>query len=186
MGYSTSFVGRFEITNGPMSKAHAEYLREFSKTRRMQRDIAKLEQCLAKGTFKDPLREAAGLPLGNQGGYFVGGRGYMGQDMDSSILDHNEPPVSQPGLWCSWTVTKDNQSIEWNKAEKFYHYIEWLEYLIVHFLNRWGYQIRGDVSWQGGHKDDKGVIVVRNNRVTVIESGPDPHSTDPPVAGIWV
>ena len=79
-------------------------------------------------TMPDPIRQAAGLPIGDEAAYFVGGKGDFGQDHDNSIVDYNEPPTGQPGLWCQWII-EDNEII-WDGGEKFYNYIEWIEYLI--------------------------------------------------------
>jgi hypothetical protein len=61
----------------------------------------------------------------------------------------------------------------WDGNEKFYHYAEWLEYLIGHFLAPWGYTLNGTVKWVGEDPADSGVIEVENNRVTTREGGDD-------------
>ena len=68
--------------------------------------------------------------------------------------------------WCKWVPTEDGCAIEWNGAEKFYDYVEWLEYLIEHFLGPWGYLLNGTVSWQGEDGDDRGRLHVTDNTVT--------------------
>jgi hypothetical protein len=138
---------------------HAAYLKQFSQTRRMRRDPNRLKQ------FPDPIREAVGLPLGKEGGYFVGGGGFWGQDHDESVLDYNEPPEGQPGLWCQWIPNELSTAIVWNQGEKFYYYVEWLEYLLKHFLTPWGYVVNGQVYWQGEDDPDRGTIVVKDNKV---------------------
>ena len=127
-------------------------------------------------TLPDSVRIAAGLPIGLEGAYFVGGSGFCGQDRDASILEYNDPPAGQPGLWCqwvpnqkdkeTWTRSEDGTEIGWNGAEKFYCYIEWLQYIIDHFLKPWGYVLNGEVEWQGERRDDTGLIVVNDNVVT--------------------
>lgn len=57
-------------------------------------------------------------------------------------------------------------TIVWDGCEKFYFYIEWLEYLIENFLKPWGYKLNGSVSWRGELFSDIGVITVENNKVT--------------------
>ena len=125
--------------------------------------------------MEDPVRIAAGLPIGIEGGYFVSGGSNPPFD-DKSIIDYNTPPEGQPGLWCQWVPNKDgeepytdaadNSEIGWNGVEKFYHYIEWLEYIIEHFLKPWGYVLNGEVEWAGESREDIGMIVVKNNVVT--------------------
>jgi hypothetical protein len=158
MGYTTDFAGSFRLDK-PLTTAHAAYLVQFSETRRVKRDPERAAR------LPDPLRIAAGLPIGNDAGYFVGGVGEFGQDDDESVVDPNEPPDGQPGLWCGWTVGEDEQSIEWNGVEKFYNYVQWLEYLITHFLAPWGYTLNGEVRWEGEDEQDRGVIRVENDDV---------------------
>lgn len=163
MGYNTEFYGSFELSE-PLSFEHKNYLRKFADTRRMRRN----ESILSK--FKDPIREAVGLPVGVEGEYFVGGTGNFGQDHDESILDYNDQPRTQPCLWCQWVPSEDGTKIEWNGAEKFYGYIQWIEYLLKNFLIPWGYNLNGTVHWRGEEFGDDGKIVVKDNVVSVITS----------------
>jgi hypothetical protein len=160
MGYTTDFEGCFTLDK-PLDSGHAAYLRAFAETRRMNRDPRIAD------TFSDPLRQNIGLPIGAAGEYFVGGSGYFGQDSDNSIIDFNVPPDTQPGLWCQWIPNEDGTAIVWDGGEKFYHYVEWIKYLIEHFFSRWGYTLNGDVSWQGEEHDDHGVIMIRGNECFV-------------------
>jgi hypothetical protein len=158
MGYTTDFYGSFDLDK-PLTEAHAKYLKAFSESRRMTRDENKVQ------SFSDPLREAVGLPIGRQGGYYVNAKGFHGQDHDDSIIDYNRPPNSQPSLWCKWVPSDDGRNIEWDGGEKFYDYIGWIEYLIENFLAPWGYKLNGEVEWQGEDRDDFGMIVVKDNIV---------------------
>jgi hypothetical protein len=160
MGYTTEFTGSFAIDR-PLSPEHAAYLRQFSGTRRMKRVSDKTE------AFPDPVRHAVGMPVGIDGGYFVGGSGWAGQGQDSSIVDYNRPPSGQPGLWCKWEPNEDGTAIEWNGHEKFYEWEAWLRYLVEHFLRPWGYTLNGEVEWEGEDQGDVGKIVVTDNNVTV-------------------
>jgi hypothetical protein len=125
----------------------------------MKRDAKKAE------TLPDLKRIAVGLPIGVEGGYFVGSEENFGQNNTPDVLNHNEPPQGQPGLWCQWTVNDANDAIEWDCGEKFYSYVEWLQYLIEHFLKPWGYTVNGTALWSGEESDDQGAIEVVNNRV---------------------
>lgn len=160
MGYTTNFQGKIEITP-PMHTAHVNYINKFSETRRMKRnaDLAL--------NLPDPTREAANLPIGEQAEYFVGGLGVYGQGNDPSILDNNKPPASQPGLWCQWEVSEDGKYLQWNECEKFYDYVEWLEYLIRHFFKTWNYTLNGEIKWQGEEVGDFGVISCKENVITI-------------------
>lgn len=187
MGYTTDFSGAFTVTP-QLTPEHRAYLAAFAGTRRMKRDATKA------AALPDPVREAVGLPIGKEGAYFVGGEDYRGQSRDDSVLDYNEPPGiasyesgggfsmssynayaqarrsaieagAQPGLWCQWVPTDDGHAIEWDQGEKFYEYIEWIKYLIHHFLKPWGYTLNGEVSWYGEEREDTGLIRIVDNEV---------------------
>ena len=53
--------------------------------------------------------------------------------------------IAQPGLWCGWRPNEDGTVIEHDGGEKFYDYTEWIQYLVHHFLEPWGYKLNGDV-----------------------------------------
>ena len=161
MGYTTEFQGTFSL-NKTLTEDQVVYLTKFSETRRMKRDAK------VAATLPDPLRNAVGLPIGNEAEYFVGGVGDFGQDDDLSVIDHNDPPKNQPGLWCQWVPSADGEGIEWNGGEKFYYYVEWLNYIIKNFLIPWGLVLNGTVKWRGEDFDDAGKIIVKDNVVSKI------------------
>lgn len=163
MGYTTYFEGEFKLDR-PLTVAHKAYLDQFNQTRRMERDA---DKTALRG---DPRRLAVGLPVGEEGAYFVGESGMMGQNTGHDVLDHNGPPKGQPGLWCKWVPNQDGTAIEWSEAEKFYDYTEWIAYLIEHFLEPWGYKVNGKVTWDGEDSDDKGTIHVKDNMVQAIRA----------------
>ncbi len=164
MGYTTDFYGSFDLDK-PLTEAHAAYLHKFSETRRMGRHADLVAE------LPDPIREAVGLPVGIQGEYYVGDdmTGYFVKagfnEPPKNIIDHNTEPSTQPGLWCQWVPHEDCRSIVWDGGEKFYSYVEWLIYIIDNFLKPWGYTLNGEVQWQGENMEDRGVLVVENNRV---------------------
>ena len=115
-------------------------------------------------TMPDTVREAAKLPP--VGAYYVGSAAdNFGQNADESIINSNQPPSGQPGLWCQWVPSSDGTAIEWDGGEKFYDYTEWIIYLIEQFLKPWGYILNGEVEWQGQSRGDIGRIVVTDNAV---------------------
>ena len=166
MGYTTEFDGKFNLDK-PLTTEHRAYLTAFAETRRMKRDAEKT------ALRPDPLRLAVSLPVGDEGGYYVGASGYTGddpfahhgQEHSTDVTDYNTEPTGQPGLWCQWTPSEDGSAIEWDGGEKFYDYVEWIEYLIRHFLSPWGYALNGTVKYQGEESSDKGRIVIVNNGV---------------------
>lgn len=164
MGYTTDFDGQFDL-NKPLASQHKAYLEAFASTRRMKRDAY-----ITEGR-PDPVRLAAGLPVGLDGGYFVGEGGHAGQGEHNAdyetigILSYNYPPNGQPGLWNQWVPNDDGTAIQWDGGEKFYNYIEWIEYLIEHFLKPWGYVLNGEVEWFGEDSNDRGLICIEDNVV---------------------
>ena len=160
MGYTTEFQGAFQVEPA-LEQSHVKYLQAFANSRRMKRDKSICRK------MPDPIREAVGLAVGPEGCYFVGGQGFKGQERDKSVVEGNQPPAGQPGLWCKWEPTDDGNQIEWNGAEKFYDYIEWIEYLIKHFLVPGGYVLNGDVMWQGEEIGDVGMIQIVDNIVDI-------------------
>ncbi|MFC1706647.1 hypothetical protein ACFL59_07480 [Planctomycetota bacterium] len=159
MGYTTEFVGEFAV-EPPLAGVHYAYLERFCRTRRMKREPKTLE------AMRDPLREAVGLPVGTDGEYFVAARLQCGVDSDSSVVDYNQPPSPQPGLWCQWRPSPDGRTLAWDGIEKFYDYRPWLKYLIANMLKPWGYTVGGLVLWHGERWDDTGIIrVIRNDVV---------------------
>ena len=139
MGYSTDFYGVFKL-NKRLEPEHHAFLKKLSETRRMARNV-------------DPM-------------YGIEGELYV-EDDEIGVVDHNRPPKTQPGLWCQWCPTEDGMGIEWDGGEKFYQYVEWLEYIIIVVLKPRGYVLSGEVRWSGEEQGDVGKIIVNDNKVTV-------------------
>lgn len=169
MGYTTYFNGSLKF-NKPVEDWLVAYIDKFNKTRRMKRNNEKIKEL-----FPDWKKHCFAGNLGVEGEYFVGGIGFYGQDSDSSVLDHNYPASTQPGLWCQWVIGGNNDELMWDEGEKFYDYVEWLEYMIANFFDPLGYVLNGDISWEGEESDDVGIIHVEDNFVDV-EYGVHVHS----------
>lgn len=146
MGYTTDFYGSFKL-NKKLDSKTKRFLQKLNETRRMKRKL--------------PPK------YGIEGEFFVDGHGFMGQDDDDTVIDHNQPPITQPSLWCSWRPNDEGTEIAWDGSEKFYCYIEWIRYLIVSVLAPANYVLNGTVEWQGEDYSDKGVIIVSDNVVKV-------------------
>lgn len=144
MGYTTDFEGTLKL-NKTLTAEDKTFLEKLASTRRMARNV-----------------EGYGV----DGEFYVDGTGFMGQGNDDNIINHNRPPRTQPSLWLQWVPTQDGNGIEWDGGEKFYEYVEWLEYLIVKILAPKGYVLNGTVDWQGERDEDKGTITVKDNVVT--------------------
>ncbi len=130
----TYLNGEVQI-NPPLEAIHLAYLDRFSRIRHMKRDVSLLEK------LRDPLREAAGLPLGLEGAYYIAGKNFSIELDDPTILNRNTPPQGQTHLWCRWEPAGDGKSYIWRNGDKSYGYNEWLKYLIAHFFNPWHYKL---------------------------------------------
>lgn len=155
MGYTTDLYGSVTITP-PLNADEQSYLRDFAETRRMRRD---------------------------NGAYFVKGDGYCGQgDGPDRILDYNTPPPGQPGLRCQWVPTDDGAGLEHDGGDKFYNAVEWMQYLIDHFLRpgarakgskaderlarfTFDHVVNGTINAEGEESGDLWRLVVTDNRV---------------------
>lgn len=159
MGYTTEFKGSFDFDR-KIPENIAEYINRFSNTRHMLRD-----NDVIKELYPNWKENCWNGDLGTEGEYF------LDEDYDyrenKSVKNHNYPPESQPGLWCQWVVTEDREHLEWDGAEKFYYYQEWLEYLIRNFFAPSGIRLNGEVKWQGEDMDDRGLLIVEDNAVSV-------------------
>jgi hypothetical protein len=189
MGYTTDFNGSFELSR-PATAEEREYVNRIADTRRMQRDVTKLME-LYKGEHGNPFakdKTNADEVYGFKGEY----DGNMGQSNDASVIDHNAASgeiawkdyngdwekrdemqkainadiIKQPGLWCQWRLD-DETTLAWDGSEKFYNYIEWLQYLIAHFFEPWGIKVNGEVTWQGEDNADIGKIIVKDNEIEI-------------------
>jgi hypothetical protein len=160
MGYTTEFAGQFRLDR-KLAPEHEVYLRAFNDTRHMF-----LNPKRAAG-IADPLRVAAGLPVGPEGAYCVFMRG--GVSTARGIVRQDAPPMLGPNCsrYCGWVPTDDGCAVTWDGAEKFSGYAAWLAFVVEHFLDRWGYAVRGSVAWQGETDADRGVLFVRNNKIVV-------------------
>jgi hypothetical protein len=152
MGYTTDFNGKFEL-NKKLSEEDHKFLTKFAESRRMARNV-------------DPK-------YGVEGEFYVDGSEMFGQGKDSDIINYNQPPKTQPSLWCQWVPTKDGMGLEWDGGEKFYNYIEWLQYIIENILKPRGYVLNGEVYWYGEDNADTGVMVVVDNVVSTRAQGDD-------------
>jgi hypothetical protein len=84
----------------------------------------------------------------------------------------NGKPTS---IYCQWMPTEDGTGLEWDGAEKFYDYVEWLEYMVSHFIKPWGYTLNGSVTWTSAiYEPARGTIHVQDNHISVT-SEPPPH-----------
>jgi hypothetical protein len=147
MGYTTDFMGEFKLDREADIELQ-RILKGLCQTRRVKRRVDEIK-------------------YGIEGEFYFGGTGYKGQDEDPTIIDHNRPPITQPGLWCQWKLQDDNITIAWDNGEKFYDYIDWIKYIIERILKPRKYKLNGIVEWHGESWDAFGMIIIKNNKVTI-------------------
>lgn len=176
MGYTTDFDGSLELKPA-LSPKHVEYLNRLFRTRRMKRDVAKLME-LYNGKHGNPFIIGPEHDFyGHEGEFFANEDGNSGQTDDGTIIDYNTPPGQAgymgsnksgvPGLWCGWEISEDGTELMWDGGEKFYNYVEWLEWIINKFFNPWKIKANGTIYWYGEDREDLGKIKVRDNEVFV-------------------
>lgn len=173
---SQRFEGAVTI-DPPLNPTEIAYLTRFAQTRRMDR---------------------------TNGPYYVNGSGLFGSAREPDIRNYNQPPEGQPSLWCQWLPTLDGTAIIWDGEEKFYDPVEWMQYLIDHFLRpdahaatsdefaafTFNHTLNGIIHIQCADSD-QWRIVVTNNTVTRLDpiitwptpDGVKTHNLPPMLAG---
>jgi hypothetical protein len=106
MGHTTDFIGHVDISP-PLNDAEQDYLTAFRLSRRFDRP---------------------------DGPYAVPGNPYLDERDGRDIDAYNRVAPGQPELWCQWEMCWDGCCVAWDGHEKFYRPVEWLRYLIEHFL----------------------------------------------------
>lgn len=101
--------------------------------------------------------------------YGIEGEYYVEDDESVGVVDINTPPSTQPGLWCQWVPTEDNNGIVWDGNEKFYEADKWMAYIISILANK-GYIANGIIEAQGEDTNDHWYLSVSNNKVSVLSS----------------
>jgi hypothetical protein len=158
MGYNTVWVGCYEVYNkngkrSRLPKKLADLLVGLSGTRRMSRDTSILAKRL------NMSKEKCERLYGCYGELYIE-KDYettLGQTEYPEIVNYNQPPPNQPSLWCDFTYNRKGKVIEWKESEKTYDGLEWIRY-ITNLVQSHGYDLRGDMCWQGEEEDDNGVL----------------------------
>lgn len=166
MGYTTYFHGGVNVVP-PLNEAERDYLHDFANSRRMK-------------TTAGPYLASPGDDMG-QDNSRIETLMFAGQPV--KVIDHNQPPDGQPGLWVHWVPSEDGAQIGWDQGEKFYYGAEWMKYLIDHFLKpgalaqasgdpqfadfTFDHTVNGEIEAEGEEPDDRWILRVRDNVVAV-------------------
>lgn len=87
------------------------------------------------------------------------------QEKLGKLADDRHDATEFPGNYCQWVPTDDGLGIAWDQNEKFYDYVEWLQYVIDEILKPAGYELIGMVEYQGDDVDDHGYLTIEDDRV---------------------
>jgi hypothetical protein len=144
MGYDTKFTGRFAFSR-PLTAKECAILQAVHDHRHQD-------------DFKLPYAASEIRPVEIEREIFK--PCYIGEGYDSISKKY-------PSRYCKWTVSLNKRALVWDKMEKFYNYVNWLEYLISHFFAVWGVQLNGTIKWKGANRGDQGTITMKNNKIRV-------------------
>lgn len=96
---------------------------------------------------------------------------------------YNTPTKNYPSRWCDWTPNETGTYIEWDGVGNFAAPVEWLRYLIDHFIGQnpldrpslpflRGHTCNGEIIINGPGWDDVWKIKVKDNVVKLKELVP--------------
>lgn len=160
MGYTTEFIGQFDCTPALPAQLVKD-INDYADTRHFKRNCDETKYGLEGEMYID--RDKRDI----MGASTPGTERQWDTSSDPEVKSYNEPAGNCPGLWCQWVATEDGRHIEWDENEKFYHYIDWLKWIVEKFLKPNGISLSGEVRWQGEDEDDKGRIKVVDNEITL-------------------
>jgi len=156
MPYTTTFDGSFGVETY-LDTETINLILGLNKSRRVKRD----PKVLAK-KLDISVKECLDTYL-DEGQLYVPESDDVTDD--ESVIDFNEPPADQPGLFCKWTVDVEDNSIVWDGSKDFPEFFEWLNYLMETILIPRGYTVNGKVRYVGKRLDDMGIIEIKKNCV---------------------
>jgi hypothetical protein len=84
----------------------------------------------------------------------------------NNLNSYNSKDNNMPKSVCKWIVHDDKKHIIWNWEEKFYYYIEWLDYIIQNILKNNNYVLSGELiaEWED-IENDISKINVNDNQI---------------------
>ncbi len=84
--------------------------------------------------------------------------------------------VTYPGAYCQWILTGGRTGLGWDNNEKFYDYVEWLQFIIDEILKPAGVKLTGTVNYSGDDPCDCGLLIVGDDQKAILK--PMPIVTD--------
>ncbi|GAQ88063.1 hypothetical protein KFL_003970100 [Klebsormidium nitens] len=173
------FSGMMHFADGKkLTPQQFQYLMLFCNIPRFKRNVELLK------SHSDPLREAVGLPLGEEGEYFVSSQEYEGlsEELKEAVRNFSnklngvrwyngagisvecETPAGVPDLyWCHWRPSTTYRGIKWigyfGKSITFFHATEWMQWISKNILQKWGLRLEGEIWYQGENRSLTGRFV---------------------------
>eukprot|EP01006_Ploeotia_vitrea_P060050 TRINITY_DN75222_c0_g1_i1.p1 TRINITY_DN75222_c0_g1~~TRINITY_DN75222_c0_g1_i1.p1 ORF type:complete len:258 (-),score=29.51 TRINITY_DN75222_c0_g1_i1:89-862(-) len=194
MGYSTYFSGKFTLSK--MLNKQKAMMRTLSH-RRMCRDVNAIKEHCAKllvdshSEVQQKVLEVEQV-VGVEGEFFhcktlpdmlsfpleLECQEHVHLGCTCFAKDQNEPPKSQPSLWCDWQLDEGDDdepaTITFAECDKFYHYVDWLRYIMKRVLVLGDApKLNGAMAWEGEWHADFGTLFVQDNVLTMMRSDCD-------------
>lgn len=94
-------------------------------------------------------------------------------DYNSHQEGYREFGSGFPDSYNQWEPNEDGTAFGWNGGEKFYNYIEWLDWLAMEYFEPRGIKLNGKIEWSGEEMGDTGTISVLDNFVKTEENSID-------------
>jgi hypothetical protein len=92
--------------------------------------------------------------------------------------DSSKAEGKHPNGYLQWVPNVELDSIVWDGNEKFYDYIEWMEWIIC-FMETLGIDTNGIIHWGGEDPYDIGVITIEDGKLTVVRANKSMQSGKP-------
>jgi hypothetical protein len=175
MGYNTKFKGSLKLSK-TLTKEQQKWFNDWTTIRKKHYDSNKLmEHYKGVGSLDGDYGENGEffgyIPNELRDGDNVWKSDYSQWVNGSSDLmfpiegKNNDSPSNQPSLWNNWMIVGDE--LFYNDGDKFYGYIEWLEYIRTKILSKWGITFEDGykIKWRGEDKGDRGSIVYENGEL---------------------
>lgn len=85
---------------------------------------------------------------------------------------YNKYSPEHPDSYNQWEPSEDGMSLRWNGGEKFYDYVDWLEWLVKNYFKPRSIELNGTFRYQGEEIGDVGRIEVKDSSVKLVRLEP--------------
>lgn len=154
------FQGSFNLTPG-LSEAQASYLQAFLA---VQHGFWPSEYVQQQA---DPLREAVGLPLGEDAAFYVGhySNGLKGRHpFINKHITISPGPGDQPHCGnCPWQLSPDSSKLVPDKKKLAAMPLKWLGWLVSNILTTWKINVTGVASYDDPCTSQEGRVVAESS-----------------------